>query len=307
LIKKIDWKRGVYKVVVIVFMKTSTSNTISSARVTIERRGDLSPEQFRKEYEAKNRPVILIGQMDQWPALKKWTPQFFKDQYGARTIPFSRGEQKERNMGEFIDLVLASSRAQPAPYWTNNPIVALFPELLADISPFLPHAQPNWAARRFLHPGMQATLHRGAQIELYIGGAGGAFPVLHWDGVSTHAFLLQIYGRKQYWAWGPDQTPFMYPRADVPNLSPIGDVENPDLEKYPLFAQARGLQFHLDPGEVLFIPSRWWHTAKMEEASITISTNTLNASNWQNFQEDMLRTSGNLAAPLKRASCGLLG
>jgi ribosomal protein L16 Arg81 hydroxylase len=112
---------------------------------------------------------------------------------------------------------------------------------------------------------------------------------------------MQIHGRKQYWAWGPDQSRFMYPLEDFPNLSPIGDVEHPDLEKYPLFTQARGVQFHLDPGELLFVPSRWWHTAKMEEPSITISVNAVNRSNWQNFQEDMLRNSGKLAWGLKRA------
>jgi hypothetical protein len=261
----------------------------------IERRSDLTPLQFQQQYAEQHRPVILTEAIGHWAALQKWTPAFFKQQYGERMIPFSRGNVTQRRMADFIDLVLASSTKMPAPYWTNNPIEDLFPELLTDISPFLPHVEPNWGKRKFLHRGMGQSLNRGAQVELYIGGAGGSFPILHWDGLSTHAFLMQIYGRKQYWAWAPDQSHCMYATAAMPNISPIGNVEEPDLAAYPQFAQACGMQFYLDPGEVLFVPSRWWHTAKMTEPSITISINSLNRSNWKNFQADMLRPSGKLA------------
>jgi hypothetical protein len=94
----------------------------------------------------------------------------------------------------------------------------------------------------------------------------------------------------------------MYPQ-DGPqwNLSPIRDVENPDLTKYPLFARARCTTFVLEPGEMLFVPSRWWHTAKMLTDSITLSINTLNAHNWPQFCEDMTRRASPAARFLKRA------
>jgi ribosomal protein L16 Arg81 hydroxylase len=153
---------------------------------------------------------------------------------------------------------------------------------------------------------MSSGLNRGAKTEIYIGGPGGAFPVLHWDGMSTHAFLMQLYGLKQYWVWSPDNQPLMYPQEGAQwNLSPIRDVENPDLEKYPLFAEARCSTLVLEPGEMLFVPSRWWHTAKMLTTSITLSTNTLNRTNWRQFREDMTRRSSGAARLLKHAYLGL--
>jgi hypothetical protein len=39
-------------------------------------------------------------------------------------------------------------------------------------------------------------------------------------------------------------------------------------------------KFVLEPGEMLFVPSHWWHTTKMLSPSITVSINVLNQSNW---------------------------
>ncbi len=93
----------------------------------------------------------------------------------------------------------------------------------------------------------------------------------------------------------------MYPQEDPPNLSPLRDVEHPDLEKYPLFAKAHLTTFVLEPGELLFVPSRWWHTAKMLTPSITLSINTVNRSNWGNFSQDMTRKASKVGRVLKHA------
>ena len=100
---------------------------------------------------------------------------------------------------------------------------------------------------------------------------------------------MQIHGVKKYWIWPPDETPFLYPMKDPVNLSPIRDVENVDPEQYPLFDQARGGTLELHPGQMLFVPTRSWHTAKMLTPSTTLSINTMNTTNWSNFVEDMTR------------------
>lgn len=267
--------------------------------VPIERRENLSAEEFLREYAMKNRPVIITDAMKGWAAIGKWTPQFFAENYPSKPMKFRDGQ--EMTMAEFIDRVLHSSAEKPAPYWINAPLLDHFPELMADIDPHLPYFTPNWGTRHYLYPSMNQTLHRGTMIELYIGGEGGSFPIVHWDGLSSHAFLMQIHGRKRYYAWPPQDSEFMYPQGNPPNLCPVRDVEHPDLEKYPLFAKAHLTTFVLEPGEMLFVPSRWWHTAKMLTPSITISINTWNKSNWSNFVEDMTRQGGRLRGLLKHA------
>ena len=268
--------------------------------LAVERRTGLSAAEFTAEYAARNKPVVITDALTHWDAVGKWSPEFF-----ARTCPelllkFKYGGL-EMKMKDFVPLVLASTAASPAPYWTNNVVADYFPDLLPDITPLPPHTMPNWAERPFLHRALGAGVNRGAKVEIYIGGPGGSFPVLHWDGMSTHAFLMQLHGLKQYWLWPPGDQALMYPE-DGPgwNLSPIRDVENPDLAQYPLFAKARCSTLVLEPGEMLFCPARWWHTAKMLSPSVTLSTNTLNATNWHLFADDMSRRASGPAKLAKR-------
>ncbi len=73
------------------------------------------------------------------------------------------------------------------------------------------------------------------------------------------------------------------------NISEIADLENCDSDRFPLFDNATGVRFTLHPGETLFIPSGWWHTARILSPSITVSINGANAANWSNFRKDFCR------------------
>jgi histone arginine demethylase JMJD6 len=121
--------------------------------------------------------------------------------------------------------------------------------------------------------------------------------VLHFDTWHIHTFLSQIYGVKKYTLFAPDQTPFLYARGNQSRV----DLENPDLEKYPLFAQATRVEFELGPGEILFVPAGWWHTAKILSPSITVSASRVNASNWHDFAQDLKSRAPRPARPLVSA------
>jgi len=55
------------------------------------------------------------------------------------------------------------------------------------------------------------------------------------------------------------------------NTSPI-DVYNPDYDKYPLFANApTAIECTLYPGDVLFIPSRWWHHVTSIDTAVSVN------------------------------------
>jgi hypothetical protein len=51
------------------------------------------------------------------------------------------------------------------------------------------------------------------------------------------------------------------------------------------------------PCETLFVPSGWWHTARILEPSITVSANAVNASNWEGFVSDYLRSASRHRSP----------
>src|ERR1700682_5246136 len=256
-------------------------------KTEIDHREKLSYEQFAKEYLYANKPVVITDALRDWKAVRRWTPEFFKQEFGSMKFTLEDKKYKgqdngsvEYTMDRFIDRVLSSTAENPAPYFRNQILYDLFPSLKQDIPPLPEYFLPNWLPDHYMVKYVSEVLNRGAALELYIGGKGAAFPVLHYDGAGTHAFLMQVYGKKQFIIYSPVQEQFLYPSQEKQNNSLINSVDNPDLKQFPLFAKAQPTIFVLEPGELLFIPSHWWHTTKMLTACISVSANVVNQSNW---------------------------
>jgi hypothetical protein len=245
----------------------------------IDRRSELSREQFEREYLYPLKPVIVTDGIAHWGALGKWSPQFFKTTYGSIVVEV---DGESMTLAELIDRVEASTADEPAPYLRNQALADWPAELSADVFPMPDCTRPNWLESRFFPSGRSLS-----SPEVYIGGHGAHFPVLHYDGLHTHAFLMQLYGDKEYIALAPDQAQFLYPRVGLDsNKSRIDNVLAPDLERFPLLEQAEGVRFQLHPGETLFVPSGWWHTARILNPSVTVSINGVNRSNAGAFRTD---------------------
>lgn len=275
---------------------------------SVARRNCPSYAEFRDEFLLPRKPVVISGALTRWNALSRWTPQFFKEKYGhvplhVENQPYTLGgflPHKENGspltLGEFIDLALASSDENPAPYLRNVHIEKFLPELNADLQPPPEYFQPNWLTGPLARP-LDSRLH-GGRFELYIGGKGGRFPVLHFDTWYIYTLLSQIYGVKQYTLFAPDQTAFLYAQG---NRSAIQNLDHVDLQKFPLYAQATPLRLELHAGEILFVPPGWWHTTKILTPSITVSASRVNAANWRDFSRDLTSRSSAYKRPLLSA------
>jgi histone arginine demethylase JMJD6 len=245
----------------------------------VDRRTGLTHREFVTQYLRPMKPVIVADAIEHWPATGRWTPAFFRERYGSRRVTV---DEVDYALSDLLDLVEGSSAAKPAPYLRNLVIDRWAPDLMADIQPLPHHTQPNWLDSRFFPERPSLT-----SIELYIGGAGATFPTLHYDNLHTHAFLMQLYGSKEYVFYPPDQGPWLYPRQGIEtNRSSVEDIEHPDLDRFPLFGRAVAARCVLRAGEMLFVPAGWWHTARILEPAITVSANTVNASNWKAFLGD---------------------
>ncbi|MFO0807201.1 MAG: cupin-like domain-containing protein [Gemmataceae bacterium] len=249
----------------------------------IARRANLSYDDFCRDYLFPHVPVVVGGALHDWPAVGKWTPEFFKNRFGDRTVVIDR----EYTVAELIDQIDVSDAGRPGPYLHSQHIQHLFPEVLDDVRPLPAYFSPNWLSGWFIPKSLRERCHEHCNLEIFIGGKDAGFPFLHWDEYHYHAFVAQVYGRKKFFIYSPAQSPVMYPTADRAYVSSVRDVEHPDLMRFPRFAEARPLTTILEPGDLLFVPGGWWHTTRMLSASISVSINTVNASNWRAFSRDI--------------------
>eukprot|EP00040_Diaphanoeca_grandis_P027841 m.159398 g.159398 ORF g.159398 m.159398 type:complete len:112 (-) comp31134_c1_seq3:316-651(-) len=63
------------------------------------------------------------------------------------------------------------------------------------------------------------------------------------------------------------------------------DLDNVNLDDFPLFANATPIYVDLHAGEVLYVPAGWWHTAKAvsNEVSVTIAGSLVAEDNIDRF------------------------
>jgi hypothetical protein len=96
---------------------------------------------------------------------------------------------------------------------------------------------------------------------------------LHLD--VEHNLFVQIHGRKDWLLLPPEEGPNVYfpwreHPAELLHWSPV-DPDAPDLARFPRYAGVRPLRVTLHPGEILFVPSGWWHVVRYREPAISVN------------------------------------
>ncbi|XP_005405191.1 PREDICTED: lysine-specific demethylase 8 isoform X2 [Chinchilla lanigera] len=207
-----------------------------------------SLQHFRKHFLLPGRPVILAGVADHWPCMKKWSLDYIREVAGCRTVPVEVGS---RYTDEDWSQTLMTVEEFVSKYITNE-----IPELKRDIS------IPDYCC---LGSGEEEEI----TINAWFGPPGTVSP-LHQD--PQQNFLAQVIGRKYIRLYSPQDSEALYPHEThlLHNTSQV-DVENPDLEKFPKFAEAPFLSCTLAPGEILFIPVKYWHYVRALDLSFSVS------------------------------------
>lgn len=245
----------------------------------VDRLNRPTPREFYVKYVRANRPVVITGITDHWKAIGKWTPEFFRTQYPDAKVVYTAWEsegltndpteyyrnrkRRTTTLGAFIEAMNSPQRTS-RDYVSQYPIFGELPQLRDDIDSL--EAYMNIPQ---LYPAaVQSKVKKAATF--WLGPAGIVTPI-HFD--SAHNLLVQIHGKKKLVLVPPQQSQLLYyPSLDLGhvNYSPV-DVESPDFERFPRFRKAAPLELELAPGEVLFIPVRWWHYARALESTISLN------------------------------------
>ncbi|WP_375509762.1 cupin-like domain-containing protein [uncultured Nostoc sp.] len=232
----------------------------------VDRVSNLSREEFLQKYGICGKPVIFLDLMDNWKAKTCWTPEFFKSKYGAThvTVRKTKTPDDERTMrlGEYIDYMESTKEENPyyLKYWGFSDDC---PELLEDYN--IPEYFNSW------HQQLPDEI-RPRWSWIYIGSTNTGSG-MHIDPAMSSAWNAVISGRKRWVFYPPEDEPYLYDGKV--------DAFNPDLKKYPLFAEARSLTCIQNSGEIIFTPGGWWHQVVNEENCIAITGNFVNETNYK--------------------------
>jgi hypothetical protein len=85
----------------------------------------------------------------------------------------------------------------------------------------------------------------------------------HCDGLSTT--VVEVAGRKVWRFVSPKDSPYMYTHVKHPLnfiISSRVNLFEPDLQQHPLAQHITMYETILEPGDVLFFPSFWWHSVQ---------------------------------------------
>ncbi|XP_075686477.1 bifunctional peptidase and arginyl-hydroxylase JMJD5 [Rhinoderma darwinii] len=222
-----------------------------------------SLENFRHNCLLPQKAVILEGVIDHWPCMKKWSVEYIQKVAGCRTVPVELGSrytdaewsQSLMTVNDFINNYILDQPARRG-YLAQHQLFDQIRELKEDIG------IPDYCC---LGEGDEDDI----TINAWFGPAGTVSP-LHQD--PQQNFLAQVVGRKYLRLYSVCETERLYPfdSSLLHNTSQV-DVENPDTDKFPDFAQAVYQECILCPGQILFIPVKWWHYVKALDISFSVS------------------------------------
>jgi hypothetical protein len=211
---------------------------------------NISVDDFNKNYRANNKPVILRGLANHWKAREKWTFDYFKNNYGQKTVPINLYSKSENiQLLEFIEqLYKNKTNASSTPLYLQEwHFLADCPDLQNDIE-ILPHFKDDWNYRIFGYYNFGLWM-----------GLKGSITRFHQDSAYINTFHVQVTGQKRWFLFGPSAC-LKQDKSGALNFNDF--LVDPTTT--PMSCQ-------LNPGDVMYIPSLWWHRVVTDEDAISLN------------------------------------
>jgi hypothetical protein len=203
-------------------------------------------------------PYIVVGAMDDWPAMNKWkdldhvqtrvadewVDYYPENMYNLGNKPYLHKFETAKGLfnapkrrPRYLQLRLGHQG------WQN---------LMQDMKE-LPNSM--WTEKDWIKDCMPKTadidnFYRVNQWNMLLIGETGTGIFFHHDHLAASSWQAHVVGRKRW---------VMCPYDDTDLFSTDIFTFEPDYDRHPQFAQATCASVVVEPGEILYYPAYWWH------------------------------------------------
>ncbi|MED6211174.1 hypothetical protein PIB30_071164 [Stylosanthes scabra] len=275
---------------------------------------DLSYTEFVERFMHKNQPLLLAGFFEHhnWGASLDWvTPlghpnfQFFSSNFGdskvqvadCDTREFTDQKREEMLVSDFIGRCFqdvegsavqssngnSSSNSHSVPYLKDWHFVKEYPEYVAYKTPM--YFCDDWLNMYLDNFRMHtdSDTYQGnneiccSDYRFVYMGVKGSWTPLHADVFRSYSWSANVCGKKRWLFLDPSQHHLVFDRNMKNCVYNIFDEVSDS--KFPGFKKAIWLECIQEAGEIIFVPSGWYHQVHNLEDTISINHNWFNAYN----------------------------
>ncbi|KAI4336191.1 hypothetical protein L6164_014747 [Bauhinia variegata] len=268
---------------------------------------EMTYNEFVKRYMEKNQPVVLTGLMNGWRACKDWVTcegqpnlQFFSTHFGVSKVQvadcgtreFTDQKRQEMSVSEFIEHWLSNSASQCSNetqtrndqsvlYLKDWHFVKEYPEYLAYITPvfFCDDWLNLYLDNYRMHTDPDAYQENYeiccSDYRFVYMGVKGSWTPLHADVFRSYSWSANVSGKKRWLFLAPSQSHLVFDRNMKNCVYNIFDEVSET--KFPGFKKAIWLECLQEAGDIIFVPSGWYHQVHNLEDTVSINHNWFNA------------------------------
>uniref|UniRef100_A0A1A8N408 Bifunctional peptidase and (3S)-lysyl hydroxylase JMJD7 n=1 Tax=Nothobranchius pienaari TaxID=704102 RepID=A0A1A8N408_9TELE len=256
--------------------------------------GPPDPLDFYRDWIGPNKPCIIRNALSHWPALSRWTLDYLREKIGSKVISvavtpngyadavagdyFVMPEERKMSFSSVLDIIEGKVQRSGVFYVQKqcSNLLQELPELIDDLEPHV-----AW---------MSAALGKMPDAVNFWLGEEKAITSMHKDPYEN--LYCVISGEKHFILLPPTDRPFIpygvyrpavYLEQDSGEFKVVGtedsqkvpwiplDPLEPDLEQYPQYRWAQPLRCSVKAGEMLYLPSLWFHHVQQSHGCTAVN------------------------------------
>jgi hypothetical protein len=235
---------------------------------------DFSPERFAREHEARLQPAIWRGAAAGWPATRLWPDfEYLRRKLGDRMLTVDSYPDDDYRPGQRKGVSVSAAHFLDAVAGDNDQRLFLSEAPIFDGRPFGRAVLTELRDDIIIPPIVPADRQRQPAAMIFIGRSSSTPCHYH---ILGQSLACQVVGHKTFILMPPHAITHLQPY-------PWSDLARNNLSKLhfrrgalPEELTGQDLPFtiyvvRLAPGDMLFIPLRWWHAVFAEDLSVTVT------------------------------------